>query len=750
MIRSVFKLPASALVRRGWALAVLVALPALAPLLRQGFWASDDGRFHVYRLAALAAAWGQGVLHPRLFPQFGFGYGQAVLNFYSPAGYWPGALLSWLGFSPAAAAEITIAIGFLLAALAVFGCAQALWGAWAGLAAAAVYTYFPYHLADAYLRGALPEHLAFIFPPLIFWAYAAAFERETAGADHRPAGLVPSPAAIPPLLAASLALAALALVHHLSSLLLAPVVLAFVLALAASGRQWRLLAGVGGSLALAVGLSAGYWLPALVERSSVGLAAGASRGFEHHLLEPTGLVQRSWAYLYPAAGGYIVYPLSWLTATLPLVVLLLLILRWRGNARPAHTPQIVFHLGLFAVTVFLITTASLWLWFPLTPVLGQLQYPWRFLILTAVALAVVAAAIIPLQSRLRPALVVAVVAAAALVVGMGRLSLPPLELPAGQVWSPQRMWDEDAAAGQVGATWTGEFLPATVSEQRWALGRRREGASDGPALTGPLHLRLVAEGLNRWQFEVETPTPLSLRLHQFHQPGWNARIDGRPAAAFASGELGLVTVDIPPGLHQVALRFGSTPARLAGALTAFASTLLWAGLAWRQGRKDRALRSAAALLPILALALALNGLGIGRRTHTPQPIQAQLADVAQLIGWEARPGREAEALDVTLYWLALRDAGVDYKVFVHLLDGNGQVVSQHDGDPVGGYTPTTRWRRGEIIADSHRIPLPAGTAAGEYGLKAGMYELTAGGPANLPVEPFTVDGRIELGTVEVK
>ena len=78
-----------------WALLTLaLALPALYLLVRPGFFVSDDGRFHVYRVAALARAWLAGVLHPRLFPEFGFGYGQAVLNFYAPLSYWPGALLS--------------------------------------------------------------------------------------------------------------------------------------------------------------------------------------------------------------------------------------------------------------------------------------------------------------------------------------------------------------------------------------------------------------------------------------------------------------------------------------------------------------------------------------------------------------------------------------------------------------------------------------------------------------------------------
>lgn len=746
--------------RRRWPIAVLltlIVLPALAPLLRIGFFASDDGRFHIYRLAALAQAWSQGVLHPRLFPEFGFGYGQAVLNFYSPAGYWLGALLSVLGLSPATAAEMTIAAGFVLAAVAVFAYVRHLWGPWAGLLAAAVYTYFPYHLADAYIRGALPEHLAFIFPPLILWAYTAAFGIGPAiSQEGKPRGAAsaatasPSSASLSPLLWASLAWAGLALTHHLTSLMVAPVVLVYVLALAAISGQWRRLAGVAWSALLAMGLSAVYWLPALVERDSVGLAMGASRGFENHMLDLATLVQRSWAYLYPVASGFIVYPLSWLMALLPLVVLLLLILRWRQAARPAHTAILTFHLGLTAASIFLLTVYSLWLWYPLTPVLGQLQYPWRFLILAALGLAAAAAGLVPLLPRVRPSLLAAIVSVLAIVVGMGRLSPPPLALAAGEVWSPQRMWDEDAAMGQVGATWTGEFLPVTVSEQRWALGRPREGAGDGPSLPGPLRLQVIAAGLNRWRLEVETAAPLSLRLHQFHLPGWKARIDDRPAAVYATGELGLATVDIPPGVHQLVFDFGSTSARMAGALVSFVSALMWALLAWRKGRQSRGMSLAAILLLGMALILALNGLGVGRQTRTPEPVQAQLSDVAQLAGWEARPARGADALDVTLYWLALRESSVNYKAFVHLLDGSGQVIAQHDGDPVGGYTPTTRWRSGEIIADTHRLLLPSGLAPGSYGLKAGMYELADGGARNLPLEPAAPDGRVDLGKVEVK
>lgn len=720
-----------------WAAAIGLTLPALWPLAAADFFVSDDGRFHVYRLAALAAAWREGVLWPRLFPEFGFGYGQAVLHFYSPAGYGPGALLAVLGMAPSTAAEFTIGLGFVLAALAVFAWVRGLWGVTAGLVAAALYTYFPYHLADAYVRGAIPEHLAFIFPPLILGAYTAAF-----GLGRR-ADAVDAPPAAAPLLWAGLAWAGLALTHHLSALMLAPVAVAYVLLPTGATARRRRVAGLAASLALGLGLSAAYWLPAFLDRGSVGLGFGVSRGYANHMLDGATLIQPSLLYRYPASVGYIRYPLSWLTAALFVATTVLL---WWRRRLPA-VGVLGFHLGLVAVTVFLMTAASLPVWYPLTPILGQLQYPWRLFVLTALGTAAIGAGWVVMMPPTATRWVATALVVLAPIVGLSRLAVSPLALPAAEVWSPQRMWDEDAAMGQVGATWTGEFVPVTVREQRWALGRGREDAADGPPLAEPLAVRLVALAYDAWTVAVTTPAPLSLRLHQFHLPGWQARLNGRPVPTYPGGELGLVTVDVPAGSHEVVIAFTGGTSRWLGVAVALATAVVWAAWAWRAGRSGRGLRPTAITLLALALLLVGNGLGLGRQTRTPAAVGARWGDVARLIAWEARPARAANALDVTLYWLALRETAVNYKAFVHLLDGAGQVIAQHDGDPVGGYTPTTRWRPGELIADTHRIPLPPGLAPGAYGLKAGLYDLRPTGPVNLPLDPPTPDGRADLGSV---
>jgi len=60
-------------------------------------------------------------------------------------------------------------------------------------------------------------------------------------------------------------------------------------------------------------------------------------------------------------------------------------------------------------------------------------------------------------------------------------------------------------------------------------------------------------------------------------------------------------------------------------------------------------------------------------------------------------------------------------VLVHLIDSNNAIATQADGAPANGTRPTSQWRAGDIIIDSHVIALPADLPPGEYSLVFGMY-----------------------------
>jgi len=128
---------------------------------------------------------------------------------------------------------------------------------------------------------------------------------------------------------------------------------------------------------------------------------------------------------------------------------------------------------------------------------------------------------------------------------------------------------------------------------------------------------------------------------------------------------------------------------------------------------------------------------VGRRVperQVPNRVDAGVGASIQLLGYEiAQAGEQVEAgrvrpksgkpptLDVTLYWQAHAPVKENYHVFVQLLDPEGRLVTQHDGQPMRGYLPTGDWSSDEVIPDRHRLPLPDDLPHGDYQLIAGMY-----------------------------
>ncbi len=103
------------------------------------------------------------------------------------------------------------------------------------------------------------------------------------------------------------------------------------------------------------------------------------------------------------------------------------------------------------------------------------------------------------------------------------------------------------------------------------------------------------------------------------------------------------------------------------------------------------------------------------------------------------PAHNRLLLKVT--WQPLRGFNQDWKVFVHLVDANDNVLAQYDGYPRSGDYPTSEWIPGELIEDRYPLLFPADAPPGPYRLFLGLYDEET--LARMPV-PSDSEGRVIL------
>ena len=248
--------------------------------------------------------------------------------------------------------------------------------------------------------------------------------------------------------------------------------------------------------------------------------------------------------------------------------------------------------------------------------------------------------------------------------------------------------------------------------------------------------------------------PLTLLLIAGLMRAIRARKDDRAALPLGFG-LGLLLLDLSGTAR-------GEVARVWLFLTPFAVIGAAYGLTWLTRRRWHvaaivALLAAQLLVFNAFLRVVTTGLtdppAYTRGLAIPQahPFDARFGKRIALTAYRVEPEHPhpGDDLHVTLAWHALAPMTHPYTVFIHLLGPDGSLVAQHDGMPQLGQAPTTCWRPGEDIPDTHTLTIPPGAAPGDYTLVTGLYFWETG--ERLPAESLAAmpDGRVRLTTLTV-
>src|SRR5574341_166343 len=739
-----------------WIVLGLSLLAAWAFIVRPSLPRETDAELHVFRAAELGYSLRAGTLYPRWAPDFYYGYGYPIFNYYAPLTYYLANLLSLSVPSGAVfGVKMVFILGLVLAGYSVFHLARTSTTPIGGIIAAASYLFAPYiYLIDPHLRGDLAEFFALAVGPAAFASLSAFM----AGRDRRS------------LMLSSLSVAALILTHNLLALIYFAMLLAYCLwRLAVDHMLRRAQSTIGNSLIVflplvtGVLLSAFFWLPIALERNAVQLSNLVGPGhfdYRNHFLT---LTEMFWPSIPLDLGA--VNPAFCLNLGVAQWILagsgvLALIVAYRAPVLRATSGTYISSHGLadagfwligFAILVILMLNLSGPLW-DAVPLMAFLQFPWRLLGPAAMCLAMLAAHTTNLIHIAPPR--THRLLESALVILPILFALPIFIPPDWENFGPAdqlAMLDFELNGLALGTTSTGDFVPVEVDvvpnpNSDLIESYRRGGPVDKVnrhTLPDGASVKVERHGPTYDVLTVSSPEPFVLRLYTFMFAGWRASIDGQPAPIEVAKPEGFITVPIPAGEHTVRVWLGTTPARslawlisaLGGVMIVLAARRLPAAASVTPAPLQHGYRPVAIALVLCA---ATAGMGGALRMFQPRsqdlvafPAQYSLHAYVQggvdLIGYSlpdatVRPG---DSLDLTLYWKAREPVAGNYQVFAHLTTRPEHAWAQSDKLNPGDY-PTSRWPMDRYVRDPHTLTIPPGTPPGQYSVLVGLWNHGSG------------------------
>jgi len=125
---------------------------------------------------------------------------------------------------------------------------------------------------------------------------------------------------------------------------------------------------------------------------------------------------------------------------------------------------------------------------------------------------------------------------------------------------------------------------------------------------------------------------------------------------------------------------------------------------------------------VLPIEIPLRGPPAIEALDIEHPVEANLGGQVKFLGYNVESSfHPGHGIHLDLFWQTLQPMEKDYTVFIHLIDGEGNIWGQKDNPPGDGFYPTTLWTQGEIVRDQYDLMVSPDASLGKYWLAVGMY-----------------------------
>jgi hypothetical protein len=519
---------------------IILSLPAIFPYFHPGYFPTHDGEWAVVRLGDMFRLLRDFQIPARYSGELNFGYGYPLFNFTYPLPYYLGMVPYLFRFGFVGSIKILFAGSVLLSAVFMFLASKTLWkNTWAGVVSAVLYVYFPYRMVDLYVRGSIGESLSFALFPLLLFLAIKLIEKFSL----KLVALI------------GISVAFLIMTHNIMTVLFMPLYIIFALVLAALKNKKAIKAFLS-SIFLGLGLSAFFWIPAILEKGNILLSKIPIANRNLYFVSLRQLIIPGWGYGVPTDMGGFSYQLGVVNITVFIITALSLLffsLRFKKYFAD-YFIKIAGTLTVFSVCyLFLLFKPSEFLWH--LPLLSEINYPWIVLGILGFLLSLIAGFFCRNSSGKYLMIILAI---------LSFFTVLPYAQPEKFINNPDSYYLTNEAT----TTSSDELMPL------WVKSLPTQRAKNKVELQGPGNIQGLIYDSKQIMFSVDSQTPTRIMINTIYYPGWKIYIDQVSTKILYDNDLGVMQIVLPAGHHLIVGNFTETPLRLTSDIISLLSLLI--------------------------------------------------------------------------------------------------------------------------------------------------------------------------------
>ena len=522
---------------------VLLSIPSFFVLLKKGFYEPHD-LHHIADIYEMFRGFESGQLPPRLGPDFSYGYGYPLFNFYYVFPFYLGALLFFLFGSLTISFKLIMILGILVSVVGMYLLLREYVGKFPALVGSILYLYTPYRAVQIYVRGALGEVLVVALLPFLALGFLKVIRKPKTKN-----------------IAFAVIITTIVILSHnyLSFISIFIVLLLIAPRLIKSKNVKQSLFSILIVLFFSMCISSFWWAPALIEKNLVGLVTPFP--LVDHFPFIKQLILPSWGY-----GSSVWGPgdeISFQIGLVNLFVALSLfvyVLFFRNKSRKIK-PEIFIALTLLVVLFSFMNIRTLPLW-RLIPFYNLIQFPWRLLMFMTFATSIIAAFLIESVGKKYQGILGGFIIIASIALTIGYFK-PSKIVETHDNHYLNRFFIDRTISGKSDeiSKEYGNYSEDYLLLPKWVEQRPDFKPEQKIEISEGSIFNLTEITAIHWEADVETTSDATVTFHSYYFPGWIAEIDGEKREINIGKPYGQMQIRVSPGIHKVEFYWDETPLR---------------------------------------------------------------------------------------------------------------------------------------------------------------------------------------------